>query len=468
MSSSYHDSGWDNAAQRRYRAGTFAPAWVAPGGNEDNNVATAECLRMKICYVAAIFPFGASETFFRPEVRTLAQTDDVLLVAARPEQRGLEYANLGARAAYLDNYGPATLGAACREFARNPLAVLSALGAIIFPRYRLAAKIKNLVLFPKALALAQLVRREEIEHIHAQWITTPATIALVASRLTGVPWSVTAHQHDIFSDNMLTEKVRAASFTRVISARNCRHLQELVAADVASRCIVINLGVDVPATVTEPPERAVPRLICAARFGVWKGHTVLIDALAELRCRGLDLICDFAGDGELRETVVAAVATSGLGDRINLLGTVDHETLTARLANGDYDVFVLASTEVPGEHEGIPIAIMEAMAAGLPVVSTLTGSIDELVTPQTGTLVPQRDSHALAEALEPLLHSRALRREMGARAREHVRARFSTEATTRALRDHISASRAVPSPRAHGARSPLHTQQPIDLRDVTK
>jgi glycosyltransferase involved in cell wall biosynthesis len=80
---------------------------------------------------------------------------------------------------------------------------------------------------------------------------------------------------------------------------------------------------------------------------------------------------------------------------------------------------------------------MEAMAAGLPVVSTLTGSIDELVTPETGRLVPQRDPIALADALEPLLRDHDLRRAVGGRAREHVRANFSTEATTALLRAHI-------------------------------
>jgi glycosyltransferase involved in cell wall biosynthesis len=393
---------------------------------------------VNICYVTAIFPFGAYETFFRPEVRTLAKTDDVLLVATRPRQLEVEYPDLRTRAAHVDNYGRETLSAAWRELRRHPRAVLAALAAVLLPRYRPAAKLKNLMLFPKALALAQIVRHERIDHIHAQWITTPATIAMIASRLTGVPFSITAHQHDIFSDNLLTGKVRSAAFTRVISTRNCRHLQEFVAADAAPRCTVIHLGVDVPPTIAEPPQRAVPRLICAARFGVWKGHTVLIDALVILRARGLEFVCDFAGDGELRDTVVAALEKSALGEQVKLLGNVDHAVLTASLASGDYDIFVLASTEVPGEHEGIPIAIMEAMAAGLPIVSTTTGSIDELVIPATGSLVPQRDPVALADALDPLLRNAALRRTMGARAREHVQAHFSTEATTAQLRERIA------------------------------
>lgn len=408
---------------------------------------------MKILYLTSIFPYGAWETFFRAEVRTLSQTDDVLVIATRPQQAKVEYEGLGMRSELVYNWKWSTFALAAKEVARSPLAVLRALAAIALPRYRLAAKIKNVSLFPKALALAQIVRRERIEHIHAQWITTPATNAFVASQLTGVPWSVTAHQHDIFSDNLLTEKVRNAAFTRVISARNCRFLQDLVAADVAPRCIVIHLGVEIPALPADPPPREIPRLVCGARFGVWKGHTILIDALSELRRRGLEFHCDFAGDGELRDQIVAALAASGLGDRVRLLGTVDHEVLLAKMSAGEYDGFVLASTEAPGEHEGIPIAIMEAMAAGLPVVSTHTGSIDELVTSLTGSLVAQRDPQALADALEPLIRDAALRRATGARARERVRTSFSTEATTAVLREHIGAHKVVAEKRAGSAES---------------
>jgi colanic acid/amylovoran biosynthesis glycosyltransferase len=395
---------------------------------------------VKLLYVTSIFPYGTWETFFRAEVRTLSKDDDVLVVATRPQQKEVVFEGLGMRSALLYNWTWETLGLAAREFVRSPRDVLGALGMIALPRYRLAAKLKNLSLFPKALALAHIVRRERIDHIHALWITTPATIAYIASRLTAVPWSITAHQHDIFSDNLLTAKVRDARFTRVISARNCRHLQEFLTPDAAARCTVIHLGVEIPPSPAEPAPRDVPTLVCGARFGVWKGHTVLIDALVELRRRGLEFRCDFAGDGELRDVVEKALAQSGLGERVRLLGTVEHEALLRSMSDGQYDCFVLASTEAPGEHEGIPIAIMEAMAAGLPVVSTRTGSIDELVTPETGTLVTQRDAMELADALEPLLRDSALRRELGSRARQHVQKNFSTEATTKVLRGKIAAN----------------------------
>lgn len=418
---------------------------------------------MKILYVTSIFPYGTlGETFLRAEVRTLASAEDVLVVATRPQQRKIEHEGLGARSALVYNWRLKTLALAFRELARSPRRVLAALATIALPRYRLAAKLKNLAVFPKALALAQIVRRERIDHIHTQWLTTPATTAMVASRLTGVPWSVTAHQHDIYSDNLLSDKVRDATFTRVISARNCAALQDSLPHESAAKCLVIHLGVEIPAAPAPPKPRAVPRLVCVARFGVWKGHAVLIDALAELRRRGLEFICDFAGDGELRAQVESAVALSGLGERIRLLGTVDHEVILHSMAAGEYDCFVLASTEAPGEHEGIPIAIMEAMAAGLPTVSTRTGSIDELVTAQTGILVPQRDPVALADALEPLLRDPNLRRTLGDRARDHVRANFSTEATTELLLAQIRANQAnsgrVPSGAASSVTGNVHAR----------
>jgi colanic acid/amylovoran biosynthesis glycosyltransferase len=131
--------------------------------------------------------------------------------------------------------------------------------------------------------------------------------------------------------------------------------------------------------------------------------------------------------------VTADVARLGLGAQVRMLGNVPHAELVRRLAAGEYDVFALASTERPGEHEGIPVAVMEAMAAGLPVVATATGSLDELVGPEHGMLVPQRDPPALAGALARLLSDPVARERMGRAARDKIRADFETEATTRTL-----------------------------------
>lgn len=387
---------------------------------------------MKLAYVTALFPFAHSEQFFEEEVRSLSRAVDVVVVPTRPPSAVPCYADVGG-ALHLPLFSPRVALLAAREVARAPLRALTTFARLAFahgsaPRARLV----NVVTFPKALAVAHEVRRREIDHVHAAWLTTPATIGWVVTRMTGVPFSATAHQHDIFAGNLPRDKVAAATFVRVISERNARHLREQLPPELARRCVVGHLGVALPPEPAEPPER-VPRILCAARLCSWKGHRDLLDALALLRARGVAFACDLAGDGELRAEVTATVARLALDDAVRMLGNVPHAALVARLAAGEYDVFALASTERAGEHEGIPVAVMEAMAAGLPVVSTRTGSLDELVDAAAGTLVPQRDPAAFAAALEPLLRDRATRMRMGRAGRERVRADFETGATTRTL-----------------------------------
>ncbi len=130
-----------------------------------------------------------------------------------------------------------------------------------------------------------------------------------------------------------------------------------------------------------------------------------------------------------------------LGDRVRMLGNVPHAGVVRGLAQGDYDLFVLASTERESEHEGIPVAAMEAMAACVPVVSTTTGSLAELVAPGEGLLVPQRDPVALAEAIAAMLSDPEERRLSGARSRAHVETSFETTVTTAALLARIADTR---------------------------
>jgi len=164
-----------------------------------------------------------------------------------------------------------------------------------------------------------------------------------------------------------------------------------------------------------------------------KGHRYLVDALGLLRERRVAFDCDFAGDGELRARIAEQIARLGLEHCVHLLGAVDHDRLTASLADGAYDLAVLASTERPQEHEGIPVALMEAMAAALPVVATDTGSIDELVGPDAGLLVPQRDAAGLADALERLIANPGERRRLGEGARQRVLGGFDNARTIQTL-----------------------------------
>ncbi|HEV3085781.1 MAG TPA: glycosyltransferase, partial [Candidatus Elarobacter sp.] len=225
---------------------------------------------------------------------------------------------------------------------------------------------------------------------------------------------------------------RAATFVRVISARNADHLRDQLEPARRARVVVGHLGVAVPETVVVPPQRT-PRILCAARLCSWKGHRDLLEALALLRDRGVEFSGDLAGDGEIRAEVAATIERLQLGDRVRMLGNVPHPELVARVNAAEYDLLALASTERFGEHEGIPVAVMEAMAAAMPVVVTRTGSLPELVEPAFGALVPQRDPRALADALEELLRNRERRLQCGRAGRERILREFETRATSRTL-----------------------------------
>lgn len=385
---------------------------------------------MRVAFVARWFPFDSEgEQFLEPEVRSLSRGLDLILIPTRATKRTLDFDLPGTRAVFISALGLDVWSALAREVARNPVAVVKAFGSIFGPRYALRSKLVNLMVFPKGVALASRLRELSPDHIHVNWLTAPSTTVYIASRLTGIPWSMTAHAHDIFADNLVAEKVAHASFVRVISRRNCAHLKELVSPEAAGRCVVVYLGVDVPERTTVPPPR-VPRIVTSARLHPMKGHRYLLEALAALRGRGVAFECDLIGDGELRAELEALASSLGIAEHVHFLGSLPHEEMLRRLREGEYDLAAIPSVELPAMFDGIPVALTEAAAAGLPIVATDAGSIAEVVTAESGILVPQRDGAALANALERMLRDRELRLRMGRAGRAWVQERFTTAATT--------------------------------------
>jgi colanic acid/amylovoran biosynthesis glycosyltransferase len=388
---------------------------------------------VRLGFVCGLFPFAYREQYFEAEVSSLVEFFDIATFETRATSSVNRYPNVPGTPVYLGMMNPRVLRLALREFVRRPVTVARLFAEIAFAPCAFRARVVNLLLFPKALALAQTARAMRIEHLHVNWLTSSTTIVYVASRLTGIPYSITAHQHDIFSENLIVTKVRGAEFVRVISERNCRHLQEQLPPELREKCTVLHVGVRLPADAPPIVRESPIRIMCAARLCDWKGHRYLIEALVALRARGLEFVCDFAGQDETGGEIARLVAESGLGERIRLLGYVPHAELVRSHENGEYDISVLASTETGGEHEGIPVALMEAMAVRMPVVATRTGSIPELVDETCGILVPQRDPAALAEALGRLMVDPELRNRLGEVGRHRVLAEFETGATARRL-----------------------------------
>lgn len=285
---------------------------------------------------------------------------------------------------------------------------------------------RALMAVPMAVSFARTIDRSAATHVHAHWATHSGLGAWVIGRLTGLPYSITAHAHDLWVDQtMLRPKLADAATVVTISEANRRFIAERYGDDVAAGVEVIRCGVDTgrlsPAERAGPDPEAGPiRLLTVASLEERKGHTVVLDACCRLRDRDVDVQATFIGEGEHRPIIEAVRSRLRLEDTVELAGARDSDGVAKAL--GQADVFVLASiTLATGKGEGIPVALMEAMATGLPVVSTDQAGIAELVIDgETGLLVPEGDAVALADAIARLAAGPDLRRRLGTEGRRFV------------------------------------------------
>lgn len=194
----------------------------------------------------------------------------------------------------------------------------------------------------------------------------------------------------------------------------------IVVADFAARP-----GVGEAARAALGVEPETPLLLTAGRLNPQKNHAALLSAMADPRLAALGARLLIAGEGPLRPALEAQATALGLGARVRLLGVVSNLPELYAAA----DLFVLSSS-----WEGNPLVVMEAMAAGKPLVATVVGCVPELITPATGLLVPPGDPVALAGALARLAGDRGLSRTLGAAGACEARARFDLQVMARAYR----------------------------------
>ncbi len=405
---------------------------------------------MKLLYVTSTLPYGTSEAFLIPEVQELRRRGhEVVVVPMRPGARVVhgDAAEVVRCAVAEGVLSPRVLAGAAAEALASPRRAASAVRVLLRSRSpRVLAK--NLAVLPKGLWSARLARRLGADHIHAHWASSSGTIGLVASLVSGVPWSLTAHRWDIEEDNLLAEKARSAEFLRVISDRGLREASEL-AGPHAAKVVKIYMGVRLPPPSPPRPPlgradgdgRPATRLVVAANLLEVKGHVYLIDAVRLLRDRGFDVALDVAGGGPLRPALEARVARHALGDRVRFLGVLPHDALLDGLRAGRWTAMVLPSIVTPsGVQEGIPVSLIEAMACGVPVVSTRTGGIPELLEDGAGLLVRHGSGEELAGAIEALATDPELRLRVARAGARRVKDSFAIQTSVSALLERMGAA----------------------------
>jgi glycosyltransferase involved in cell wall biosynthesis len=322
---------------------------------------------------------------------------------------------------------------------RRPLGVMraAALAGIQAVRARRGLRPRKVYVkeFLQAAALAdRLLDAPDVTHLHAHFCHGATTVTWLASVMTGLPFSFTAHAKDVYCASLnpaglLRRKLAIASFVVTCTDANRRYLQRL-ANGTPVHCVYHGLNAELARllhteTGVRPPRDGVLRVLGVGRLVRKKGFDVLVDALALLGERGIRWRALIVGeDGEAGDDLRRRIADHSLGDRIGLAGPLSQTALYHEYRRADV-LCLPCRVDDDGDRDGIPNVLVEAMACGVPTVTTSVSGIPEVVDDGvTGLIVPVDDAGATADAIERLGRDPALAQRIAARAAVQVRERF--------------------------------------------
>jgi colanic acid/amylovoran biosynthesis glycosyltransferase len=388
-----------------------------------------------VAYLVTRFPV-ITETFILRELGAVAERVEfpIEVLALRPGRRGAVHS---AAAQWLAVVQMGSIARGTRESLRMVVTRPKVVGRVV--RTLLsdygrdpAALVKSLALFVLAASFVPVIRRRGIAHLHAHFATEPAEAAWILAAFTGVTYSITAHAYDLFMDTRgLDRRTGGAQFVACISEYNQRFLH---GRDPALECPLVHCGVETRG-MRRPPHAPNPestRVVMVSSFQPKKGHAVLIEALRRspaLRQTRLDLV----GTGPLQPEIKALVTAAGLKGRVNFLDDQPEDAVRRIVAGSD--VLVQPSVVAPdGDMDGIPNTLIEAMALGIPVVTTSLSGIPELVIDGvTGVVVSPEDPDELAAGLRKVIDDPEAARRRALAGLAKVEAEFDIACSAAAM-----------------------------------
>lgn len=291
--------------------------------------------------------------------------------------------------------------------------------------------------------VAAAAARRGLRHLHAHFASRGTDVAFFASRITGIPFSFTPHAYDLYKDNVdraaLKRRIESAASVVAVSDYNARYLADL-APTAADRIVRIDYGIDLSVFHPAPPPPAPLTILSVARLEEKKGLDTLLEACRQLRALGTPFRCRIVGEGKLRENLEGLITRFQLADHVTLLGALPHGDVLAEYRRAH--LFVLPCRIAQnGNRDGLPNAILEAMACGLPVITTTVSGIPEAIDNQrNGILVAPDDAAALTDAVAALASDEHRRLHLGREARQSVDPRFGLDRASRRMVEIFAAS----------------------------
>ncbi len=329
----------------------------------------------------------------------------------------------------------ATITAFLKNAIRHPVTMLSSISNVCWQgRDRPLDIVKNLAILPLSLHIADIGKQRGVVHWHGHWANIPTTACWYISRFSKQSWSAAIHGEDIFSANQfLTYKLDAAAFSVVCSGYFCNHLKTQLGLQQPEHVHLNYHGLDPRVVERKPYDRSNSdgssvTLVSIGRMVPTKGHDVLINALASLKGT-LDktIRLKFIGSGPIEQELKDLAEKQGVASEVEFCGAMAFEDVLQTLESAD--LFCLAPRLIPGHPpDGIPNVIAEAMALGVPVLTTRVSAIPELVEDGvSGKLVEVDDVPAFAQALSSLINNAELRKTIGEAAQQKVDLLFNQQ-----------------------------------------
>lgn len=377
----------------------------------------------QVLYVVSLFPCW-SETFIVRELHALRQADlrfEIASLKRHHEPLVHPFAEaLRDRVIYPSSIA-LVLWNALIMIAKRPVRNLSWFAQLTLGLWRhpnhLLKSYSTVIL---ALDFAKRLAPNPPARLHAHWATYPSTAAMVIADNLDIPFGFTCHAHDIFlQDHLLKLKIKRADLPVTISDFNIAFLEKRL-GKLPQQPKIVHCGVDIDEFAYQRGERRANTIVTVGRLDEIKGFDYLIHACAKLKEKGIPVSCDLIGEGEQRPALEKLISDLSLGDHVRLLGVMAQDEVRARIQ--DAEVFALPSIpDRNGNMDGIPVALMEAMALGTPAISTRVSGIPELIEHQvTGWMCEPKDVDGLALGLQALLQDADLRERFAAAARQRI------------------------------------------------
>jgi glycosyltransferase involved in cell wall biosynthesis len=464
--------GEDASGQGGGESGAVGDSDMKPNGDVtgDGDATTSRPLR--IAYILRSYP-RLSQTHILNEILGLERLGHGIrifgMTPAREEVRHEGVAQVRARAEFLDAALRRSRWALLRDHlkvaATHPIRYARTAAYLARRPYHTAGytTTSRYPCFAQAVYLAAHLNPREgeaggVDHIHSHFAHDPTLVALLVSMLSGMTFSFTAHARDMLQipQEALAERISHARAVVTICQANVDYLREVAPTGHGAKVRLVHTGIDVDAFSPARELRAasevggaasagtqvggaasagprVPRIVVVSRLVAKKGLLDLLEALGLVRAGGGAFECEILGDGPLREEISGAISRLSLEDSVELAGPATLAQVRLALQRADLYALTPFVTD-DGDREGLPSSVLEAMACGVPVVSTRTAGIPEAVIHgDTGLLAEPRDVAGIAAQLITLLEDPELRRRMGASARARIVEQWGAESVARQL-----------------------------------